>query len=258
VTQRTLQEKSEELARVAFLGGPPQAFVRIGRMSFQVLLQEGLNPSSRVLDVGCGALRVGYWLMRFLDPGRYFGIEPQTEMLELGLAKLVEPETFERARARFAHNDDFDFSVFGEEFDFVLARSIWTHASKPQIRAMLASFAATSSPGAVFLASYAPTSRLFRLTRRRPKLERVATRLPLEPLSPLLARLPAVALAAEYAGETWAGRSHESGERGGAKHSLPWIAAEAATHSLTVRLAPYPVVNRQWWLRITHVPPATS
>ena len=74
--QSPLEERVLELAKTTFLGGPADDFERVGRLGFTVLLQEGLRPSSRVLDVGCGALRLGYWLLRFLDPGRYFGIDP--------------------------------------------------------------------------------------------------------------------------------------------------------------------------------------
>src|SRR5205823_875838 len=135
---------------------------------------------------------------------------------------LVEPDVVARAGARFAHNDDFDFSGFGATFDFAYARSIWTHASKDQIRAMLTSFAATSAPDGVFLASYYPASQLFRVGRRWPRLQWMVPRLPLARMSAGLARLPSAGLSREYEGEGWVGRSHESVEPGVTKHSLRW------------------------------------
>jgi len=250
VGEESLRERSERIAQTTFLGGPAWDFERVGRAGFEVLLREGLAPTSRVLDVGCGALRLGYWLMRFLDPGHYFGIEPQEDMLRVGLDELVEPDVVERADAHFSANDDFDFSVFGERFDFVVARSIWTHASKPQIGAMLASFAATSAPGGVFLASYYPAGLCFKVGRRWPRLEGVVTKLPLTAMSPALARLPSPG-SNEYRGPTWVGRSHESDDAGVAMHSLRWIAAQAAQHGLTVQLMPYRVLHHQYWLRIS-------
>jgi SAM-dependent methyltransferase len=247
----SLQDRSERLAETVFLGGPKRDFERVGRLGFEVLLAERLLPSSRVLDVGCGALRLGYWLMRFLDPGCYFGIEPQREMLDVGLQRLVEPDVVARAQARFASNDDFDFSVFGARFDFVIARSIWTHASKRQVAAMLASFAATSQPRGVFLASYYPASAAFKLGQRWPRLERVVTKLPLAEASPLLAGVPRVGRSAEYEGSGWVGRSHESDVPGVLKHSLRWVAGEAARHGLRAQLMPYPVIHHQYWLRIS-------
>jgi SAM-dependent methyltransferase len=254
VNRDSLQVRSERLAQANFLGGPKQDFERVGRLGFQVLLSEGLVPSSRVLDVGCGALRVGYWLMRFLDPGHYFGIEPQRETLKLGLEQLVEPAVVERAHAQFAANDDFDFSVFGEQFDFVFARSIWTHASKPQIAAMLRSFATTAAPGAVFLASYYPASVWFGVGHRWPRLQGAVTKLPLTQLSPMIGRLPALASSGEYEGAEWVGRSHRSDQPGLVRHSLRWIESEAAQHGLTAQLTSHPIVHHQYWLRISRAP----
>jgi SAM-dependent methyltransferase len=250
----SLQRRSERLAETTFLGGPKWDFERVGRLGFSVLLAEGLLPSSRVLDVGCGALRLGYWLMHFLDPGCYYGIEPHQEMLNVGLRQLVEPEVVQRAQASFSANDQFDFSVFGERFDFVIARSIWTHASKPQISQMLSSFADNSQQDAVFLASYYPATRAFKLGRRWPKLERVATRLPLAELSPLLARLPRAGRSSEYEGAEWVGRSHECEVAGVLKHSLRWIAAEAARFGLVAQLMPYRVIHHQYWIRVAREP----
>ena len=248
----SLQDRSERLAEKTFLGGPKRDFERVGRLGFEVLLREGLLPSSTVLDVGCGALRLGYWLMRFLDPGCYCGIEPQQDMLKLGLERLVEPDAVARAEARFAYNDDFDFSGFGTRFDFVIARSIWTHASKQQISAMLRSFAATSSAHGVFLASYYPAGRWFKVGRKWPRLERGVAKLPLSELSPLISRLPSLQPSNDYLGDAWVGRSHESDQPGRVKHSLRWIAPEAARHALRAQLTCYPIVNHQYWLRITH------
>jgi SAM-dependent methyltransferase len=246
-----LQERAAQLAETRFIGGPTYDFARIGRAGFEVLLQEGLSPSSRVLDVGCGALRLGYWLMRFLDPGCYFGIEPQQDMLRRGLEKIVEPEVAERANAHFDPNSNFNFSVFGKTFDFVVARSIWTHASKSQISAMLESFATTSAPDGVFMASYLPAGACFRVGRRWPRLESIVTKLPLASMSPTLAKLPSPGPSDEYYGDTWRGQSHESDQSGLTHHSLRWIAGEASRHSLSVQLMPYRVYHHQYWLRVT-------
>ena len=136
----TLQEKFELLARNRFYGIPAENFELSGREQFIYMLRAGLNPDSKVLDIGCGVLRAGYWLIHFLDPGCYCGIEPHQGRLDLGRNKILEPEILQGKRPRFDTNAGFDASMFNEQFDFFLAYSIWTHASKKQIQVMLDNF----------------------------------------------------------------------------------------------------------------------
>jgi hypothetical protein len=62
----TLHHKAERLAKETFLGGPVRDFERVGRLQLITLLRSGLYPQSKVLDLGCGCLRGGYWLTHFL------------------------------------------------------------------------------------------------------------------------------------------------------------------------------------------------
>ena len=215
----TLTERANELERKGiFLGGPATLFSTAGRIMLMTLLREGATPGSKILDVGCGCLRGGYWLIHFLDRGCYFGIEPNVKMLDAGLRLVLEPGLADVKAPRFAHNADFDFTVFGEAFDFFAARSIWTHASKQQIETMLDAFLLASNPGATFLTSYV-----------RPTL-----------------------FNKEYTGARWIGRSHESDTPGIVRHSLAWIRAECAKRGLTadeIREEPFNFGN-QTWIRI--------
>ena len=208
----SVQERANTL--VGFSGGPLEDFEPAGRLQLITLLEEGLTPSSNVLDVGCGCLRAGYWLIHFLERGRYFGIEPNEEMLREGVEKILEPGLADAKLPSFSHNDDFDLSVFGTTFDYVLARSVWTHASKPQIEALLESFA--SGGHRTLLASYLPA-------RHRD----------------------------DYRGQRWVGRSHKSDEPGLVAHQFKWIEAACRARGLGVEEMPGRVMNRQRWLRIT-------
>ena len=76
----------------------------------------------------------------------------------MGMYTILEPELLEAKRPRFDTNPHFDTSVFGDKFDFFLAYSVWTHASKLQIQAMLDSFIRDSKDDGVFLTSYLPAS----------------------------------------------------------------------------------------------------
>ncbi len=211
-----VQERADALAREMFVGGPVKDFEAVGRLQLVTLIHQGLYPDSKVLDVGCGCLRGGYWLIHFLEPGCYFGIEPNARMLQAGIDRILEPGLIEEKRPQFHTNENFDFSVFGTKFNFILARSIWTHASKEQVRVMLDSFLDSSEEEAAFLASY----------RRAGLLRR------------------------DYRGAEWVGRSHTSDVSGGVAHSLRWIRSECRGRGLSVTELPEGIYNRQVWLRI--------
>jgi hypothetical protein len=172
-----------------FLGVPLETFEQAGREQLIGLLQEGLHPESKVLEIGCGCLRIAYWLVRFLDAGCYHGIEPARQRVAYGLQYLFAAGEADLKQPRFDFNANFDSSVFGARFDFFLARSIWTHACKRQIEATLDSFIRESTPAGIFLASY----------------------------------LPAQSAEDDYQGDAWVGTSHESDTPGVIRHSLTWI-----------------------------------
>ena len=211
-----LQQKAEMLGETIFLGVPVKDVEKGGRELLIYLLNVGLNPDSIVVDIGCGVLRGGYWLIHFLDPGCYCGIEPHAGRLEMGTRTILEPETLEVKRPRFDTNPHFDTSVFGEKFDFFLAYSVWTHASKPQIQAMLDSFLRDSKDGGIFLTSYLPAGW----------------------------RYP------DYQSDKWNGTSHESDVPGCIYHSLRWIKAECNRRGLVTRELGRDKTYSQSWIEI--------
>ena len=206
-----------------FLGGPIEYFELAGRKLLMLLLNEGLMPDSKILDIGCGCLRCGYWLIHFLDRNCYYGIEPDRAMLDAGLNVLLEPGLADLKQPRFDENEQFDFAVFGEQFDYVIARAIWIHASKAQIQTMLDEFVSTSTPQAIFLSSY----------------------------------LPASHDDDDYRGATWIGRSRLSNQPASIRHSFNWIKAECARRRLIVEEITDRIFDFghhcQIWLRIRHM-----
>ena len=160
-TGESLQEVARKIAEATggFTGGPVEAFGKIGRYTLESLQTVGLRPEHTVLDVGCGTLRLGYWLVRFLDPDRYFGLEPNKGYVRIGLEHAIGPELAAEKRPRFDYNESFDFSPFGVHFDFVVARSIFSHASPRLVVRALESFRDNTSENAVMLASYKATTK---------------------------------------------------------------------------------------------------
>lgn len=212
-----VQTQAEEMInRHGFLGVPRETFEAGGRAQLVRLLEHGLTPESKVLDIGCGCLRVAYWLVRFLDSDCYCGIEPARQRIEYGQRYLFTIEELERKRPRFDFNERFDSSTFATKFDFFLAGSIWTHGSKRHIETTLDSFQRDSTPTGVFLTSY----------------------------------LPAASPKDDYAGESWVGTSHKSDTPGVIRHSLAWITNVCNRRRLKVVALQGIDCDSQYWLRI--------
>lgn len=137
-----------------YSGGPLRDFECVGRDGFVHLLMQGLLPHHKVLDFGCGSLRLAYWLIRFLDPDRYFGIEPEEKCVVAGLRFAVGDELARQKRPKFMFIDNCDMTAFEETFNYVIARSILTHTAPGMLALILKKFAAAATPDGVFLASY--------------------------------------------------------------------------------------------------------
>ena len=211
-----VQKKAELLGEKTFLGVPVVDFEKGGREQLIYLLAAGMYPDSKVIDLGCGVLRAGYWLIHFLDPLCYCGIEPHSQRLAMGVNTILEREILDHKRPRFDSNANFDTSVFGEKFDFFLAYSIWTHASKRQIQLMLDGFLRDSKDNARYLTTY----------------------------------LPATAENPDHRGEVWTGTSHESDVPGVVHHSRSWIDGECDRRGLVVRDLGLDKTHGQSWLEI--------
>jgi hypothetical protein len=150
-----LNQISERLfAEVRFTGGPTESFEAVGRETFVALLECGLLPHHNFLDFGCGALRLGWWLMRFMDEGRYYGIEPNTKWLDAGKRITIGEELLNRKKPRFDNNSEHRMDAFGVKFDAAVARSVLTHINPAAMQRMFQQFAQNSSPDGFFLVSY--------------------------------------------------------------------------------------------------------
>lgn len=216
--KQRMQEVARKLdSQGIFTGGPVELFENAGRLQLATLVREGIYPQTKVLDVGCGSLRGGYWLIHFLDPGCYFGIEPNAAMLQQGIDNVIEAEVLNDKRPKFDTNDRFDMGVFGVKFDIVLARSIWSHATKAQIATTLDQFVENSNPDAFFLTSYLPAG-IFK--------------------------------GPDYKGDRWLGKSHQSEVAAWVRHSFRWVKEQVEKRNMFVRQLPDLVYKKQHWLKI--------
>lgn len=136
--------------------GPPEHFDRVSAMQFNLLTSLGLRGHHHLLDIGCGSLRAGRLFVVYLEAGHYHGLEPQRWLVESGIQNELGSELVARKRPAFRHDEDFVLSAFGRRFDYLLAHSIFSHASQSQILRCLHEARRVLVPGGLFCATFLP------------------------------------------------------------------------------------------------------
>jgi hypothetical protein len=117
--------------------GPPARYDVMGAYQFCLLVEIGLRENHTLLEIGCGSLRAGRLFIPYLNPGNYHGVEPEKWLVEEGIKNEVGEDLIRVKTPHLLHFDDWDFSRFNTSFDYIIAQSIFSHASSGQIATCL-------------------------------------------------------------------------------------------------------------------------
>ena len=79
----------------------PETGRAVAESYLAVFRRYGLRPEHRCVEFGCGSLRMAEPVMRFLEPGRYVGLDVTDAFYSLGLQRL-DPGLVARARPHLA------------------------------------------------------------------------------------------------------------------------------------------------------------
>lgn len=137
----------------AFVGQPARYDLAAGSQ-FALLFLLGLREHHRLLDFGCGSLRLGRLAIPYLMPDRYCGIEPETRLVEEGFQHELGIDIRALKRPRFDDNKDYSADVFGETFDFIVAQSVFSHMGQEPTKKALGAFSGALAPGGLILANW--------------------------------------------------------------------------------------------------------
>jgi hypothetical protein len=90
------------------------------------LLAEGMTPADHLLDIGCGALRLGHLAVPYLDPGHYWGTDASLALMQHG--RQVELADRERLpAAQLIADDSFGYPGVPEGITLAIAFGVFTH-----------------------------------------------------------------------------------------------------------------------------------
>jgi hypothetical protein len=137
--------------------GPPQVYDFMGATQFRLLAALGLRETHKLLDFGCGSLRAGRLFLPYLLTGNYYGVEPNTWLLEAAIDQEIGQDMVRIKRPTFLHGTDFCIDGFATRFDFILAQSIFSHSGPDLIGKALLNFNAGLAERGLILATFIHT-----------------------------------------------------------------------------------------------------
>lgn len=133
--------------------GPTENYDRSAALQFCLLTLSGLRSYHKVLDIGCGSLRLGKILIPFLENKNYYGIEPEKWLIESAVNEELGLNLIELKEPNFLYNENYNFEPFNTKFDFCIAQSIFSHTTLAQMEICIKSVALYIQSNGVFLAT---------------------------------------------------------------------------------------------------------
>lgn len=150
----TAEARLQRIGHRAFVSGSdPEAWYALGRLQFHFLVARGLRPHHSFLDVACGSLRLGQFLIPYLDRGKYQGLESTPGLVERGLGQEISPDLVTQKAPKFSFNSKFLMNDLNP-FDIAIAHSLFTNLSRDDIRICFSSLSKVSKRGSKFYFTY--------------------------------------------------------------------------------------------------------
>jgi SAM-dependent methyltransferase len=108
----------------------------IGALQYDFLKRVGLEPTHRMLDIGCGTLRGGRHFIRYLDVSNYTGIDISPACIVAANELLVDEQLSDKKpRLILVTSKNITFSELeGNSYDYIFAQSVLTHLPASLIR----------------------------------------------------------------------------------------------------------------------------
>lgn len=105
-----------------------------GAAQSSIALSGGAPPDQPFLEIGCGTLHLAQFMVPWLEPGMYHGIDPNVWLREAAFAErpTLAELCIERG-AQFSDADDFLWPDASTRFAVIFSHSVLSHASRGQL-----------------------------------------------------------------------------------------------------------------------------
>lgn len=128
----------------------------LGNLQLNFLVNRGVKPTHRVLDIGCGSLRFGVRAVEYLNAGMYWGTDLSQDLIEAGYDEEIVPAglSWKLPRANLLTDAEFEFRGIPGQIDVVIAQSVFTHLPIDLLRTCLSNLAGHVEGRCTFFATF--------------------------------------------------------------------------------------------------------
>lgn len=137
----------------AALVGLPKAYKQKQKFQFDFLLSAGLKPDHRFLDIGCGVLRGGLPIIKYLNASCYAGVDLNAEAISIGLDQVQKHRLAYKQPSLIHVKGPLSDCVLPFEVDIAWAFSVLIHMTDGHVQDCLRFTRRVLTPGGVFYAN---------------------------------------------------------------------------------------------------------
>ena len=112
-------------------------FERAGRDEFSELVKHGLQPDHLCVDFGCGTLRVGQHLIRYLGPSAYWGLDIAEHLLDTGRSLIGSDLIAEKTPNLRVISSDSVAEVASKRPQMLFSLKVMQHVHPEELREYL-------------------------------------------------------------------------------------------------------------------------
>jgi len=99
----------------------------VSKRQLEMVQSVGLKPTHKYLDIGCGCVRGGRLIEKYLDEGNYWGLDISETLLEEGKKHVKCPD-------QLIQVTDYEYTKYVSlKFDYIVLFSVFTHIYEDDI-----------------------------------------------------------------------------------------------------------------------------
>jgi len=167
--KKSMKAKAGDHNYRAFVG-PPNRYGDMAGTEFSLLYMSGLQETDKLLDIGCGSMRLARLAVPFMQPGHFHCIEPNSWLIQDGLHYELGNEILHVKAPQFAFNYEFEPPVVDgkkQMYDYMIAQSIFSHTGQDMYESALKKLANHTHKDTIFLATSVPGTQQESCTNKR-------------------------------------------------------------------------------------------